>query len=327
MPTWRFSQTAKVGRCPDSGPRDKSAGVSSAPGPYQQEAHQMPGSDAPSTSERTPLRDRRLAGDEEQRLLASLKACGTYFAPLAELALETAMRQSELLSLTSASVDFGRGLAHVRDPDETKGRTVPLSPRAAEIISALPKPVSLVSPLFPISRDELIRVFRRACNAAGIRDLKFQDLRHEAICRMSGRMSMEETMRVVGYKTPAMLMRYYAASDPLHSATNAELPALAATRTVRILVVEDNRDAAHMLAQFLRLSGYAVTVAYTSGEGLEAARKTPPDVVLCDIGLTGRRWLQPRSGVTGEPTNRQRSTDCCNGAKSRGGQTALPRGR
>src|SRR3954463_7656846 len=282
--------------------------------------------DGPSSSERTSLRDRRLAGDEEQRLLANLKACGTYFAPLAELALETAMRQSELLSLTSANVELGRGLAHVRDPDETKGRTVPLSPRAAEIISALPKPFSLIAPLFPISRDELIRVFRRACNDAGIRDLKFQDLRHEAICRMSGRMSMEETMRVVGYKTPAMLMRYYAASDQLHSPANAELPALAATRTVRILVVEDNRDAAHMLAQFLRLSGYAVTVAYTSGEGLEAARKTPPDVALRHR-TTGRRWLHARSGVTGEPTNRQCSTDCCNGAKSRGGQAALPRGR
>jgi CheY-like chemotaxis protein len=96
---------------------------------------------------------------------------------------------------------------------------------------------------------------------------------------------MEETMRVVGYKTPTMLMRYYAAPRELHSSANPELPALAATRTVRILVVEDNRDAAHMLAQFLRLSGYAVTVAYNSGEGLEAARKAPPDVVLCDIGL------------------------------------------
>jgi CheY-like chemotaxis protein len=152
-----------------------------------------------------------------------------------------------------------------------------------EIISALPRPVSLVAPLFPVSRDEVIRVFRRACADAGIQDLKFQDLRHEAICRLAARMSMEETMRVVGYKTPTMLMRYYAASDQIH--ISAELPALGATRTVRILIVEDNRDAAHMLAQFLRLSGYAVTVAYSSGEGLEVARKILPDIVLCDIGL------------------------------------------
>jgi len=261
----------------------------------------MPAPDAARSSDPKHLRDRRLAGDEELRLLTHLKARGTYFAPLAELALETAMRQSELLSLTSANVDLVRGLAHVRDPDETKGRTVPLSPRAMEIISALARPVSLAAPLFPVSRDELIRVFRRACKDAGIRDLKFQDLRHEAISRMSQRMPMEETMRVVGYRTPAMLGRYYAASAPTPSSANAEPPALAAKRALRVLVVEDNRDAAHMLAQFLRLSGYAVTVAYSSAEGLDAARKSPPDVVLCDIGLPDEDGYAFAEALRGNP--------------------------
>lgn len=236
-----------------------------------------------SADRRLP-RDRRLVGDEEQRLLDRLKAYGAFFAPLVELALETAMRQAELLSLTPGEVDSGRGMAHVRKTGDTAARSVPLSPRAAQIISALPKPVSLMAPLFPVSRDELIRVFRRACNDAGIRDLKFQDLRHEAISRICQGLPMEEAMRIVGYKTPAMLMRYYAPSPPLPSPSKPELPALAAKST-RILVVEDNRDAAHTLAQFLRLSGYAVNVAYSSREGLEAAKKTPPDFVLCDIGL------------------------------------------
>src|SRR5512145_2599003 len=61
----------------------------------------------------------------------------------------------------------------------------------------------------PISRDELIRVFRKACTDAGIEDLKFQDLRHEAISRICERLPMQEAMHVVGYKTPAMIMRYY----------------------------------------------------------------------------------------------------------------------
>ena len=236
------------------------------------------------SADRKLPRDRRLAGDEEQRLLDRLKGYGAYFAPLAELALETAMRQAELLSLTPGDVDAGRGIARVRKTDDTAARSVPLSPRALQIVCALPKPVSLMAPLFPLSRDELIRVFRRACNEAGIRDLKFQDLRHEAISRICQGLAMEEAMRIVGYKTPAMLMRYYAASLPLPSPSKPELPALAA-KSARILIVEDNRDAAHMLAQFLRLSGYAVNVAYSTREGLEAAKKTPPDVVLCDIGL------------------------------------------
>jgi CheY-like chemotaxis protein len=53
----------------------------------------------------------------------------------------------------------------------------------------------------------------------------------------------------------------------------------------RVLVVEDDRDSAETLRLLLALCGYQVTVAYTSQQGLEAARKHEPHIVLCDIGL------------------------------------------
>jgi CheY-like chemotaxis protein len=236
---------------------------------------------------RKKARDRRLVGNEEQRLLIQLKARGAYFAPLAELALESAMSQRELLALAPADMDLERRVARVKDADNSRARTVPLSVRAVEIIGALPSPVSLVAPVFPISRDELIRVFRKACTDAGIEDLKFQDLRHEAISRICERLPMQDALRVVGYKTPAMLIRYYpsAAQDVTSAPSTHELPPLATQKKLRILLVEDNRDAAQMLEKFLQLCGYSVTVAYSSREGLEAAKRTSPDVVLCDIGL------------------------------------------
>ncbi len=49
--------------------------------------------------------------------------------------------------------------------------------------------------------------------------------------------------------------------------------------------MEDNHDSAQSLRKLLELCGYSVTVAYSRREGLEAARKTRPDIVLCDIGL------------------------------------------
>ena len=225
-------------------------------------------------------RERRLAGDEEQRLLAQLKALGAYFAPLAELALESAMRQGELLSLTAEDVDLEHRIANVRDAHDAKTRTVPLSTRATQIIRSLPKPMSLVAPLFPLSRDSVIRTFRKACGDAGIRDLSFHDLRHEAIARICARLPMQRAMRIIGYKTPAMLMRYYD-----HPSSQPEPPALAAGRNMRILVVEDNRDSAETLQKLLELCGYSVAVAYSSKEGLESAARTPPDIVLCDIHL------------------------------------------
>ena len=56
-------------------------------------------------------------------------------------------------------------------------------------------------------------------------------------------------------------------------------------RGIRVLVVEDNRDSAESLRQLLYHYGYEVAVAYTGQEGLRAAKRMRPDVVLCDIGL------------------------------------------
>jgi len=53
----------------------------------------------------------------------------------------------------------------------------------------------------------------------------------------------------------------------------------------RVLVVDDNVDAAEMLAEVLRASGYAASVAYDGPVALELARSSPPDIVLIDIGL------------------------------------------
>ncbi len=55
----------------------------------------------------------------------------------------------------------------------------------------------------------------------------------------------------------------------------------------RILVVEDNVDAAESLRELLRLGSHTVEVASSGPEGIEMARSFRPDVILCDIGLPG----------------------------------------
>ena len=55
----------------------------------------------------------------------------------------------------------------------------------------------------------------------------------------------------------------------------------------RVLVVEDNRDAAETLRDLLEIAGHEVEIANAGHAGLEAARRTLPDVVLCDLGLPG----------------------------------------
>ena len=154
-------------------------------------------------------RERRLQPDEETALLEKLHEAGPYMAPLASLAIETAMRQGELLSLTWADVDLQRRIAHLKDTKNSEPRDVPLSTRAIEILKATPRSLEKTAPLFPLSQDEVIRAFRKACTDAKIDNLKFHDLRHEAVTRICERLPMHEAMRVSGHKTPAMLMRYY----------------------------------------------------------------------------------------------------------------------
>lgn len=56
----------------------------------------------------------------------------------------------------------------------------------------------------------------------------------------------------------------------------------------RILVIEDNADAAESMQIMLELSGHSVAVALSGAEGLETARTFLPELVLCDIGLPGQ---------------------------------------
>jgi two-component system CheB/CheR fusion protein len=55
--------------------------------------------------------------------------------------------------------------------------------------------------------------------------------------------------------------------------------------TRRVLVIEDNVDAADSLREALMLAEHEVVVAYRGPDGLKMAREFKPDVVLCDIGL------------------------------------------
>lgn len=70
---------------------------------------------------------------------------------------------------------------------------------------------------------------------------------------------------------------------------------------LRVLVVEDHRDAAESLRTLLQMSGHEVALAYTGPDGLERARTWRPDVVLTDIGLPGMSGLEVARALRADP--------------------------
>jgi len=78
---------------------------------------------------------------------------------------------------------------------------------------------------------------------------------------------------------------------PLHerqeiiSRSDTTAPGSASPHALRAMVVDDNKDAADMLAMLLEARGFEVSVHYTARAALEHARSTQPHVFLLDIGL------------------------------------------
>jgi len=64
-------------------------------------------------------------------------------------------------------------------------------------------------------------------------------------------------------------------------------PEAGLVRPLRVLIVDDNRDAAESLAMVLGMRGYDASVCHDGFAALEAAQRTQPQIVLLDLGLPG----------------------------------------
>lgn len=163
-------------------------------------------------------RDRRLTPSEEKKLLEAARADENPFVePAIVLALETAMRRSELLGLTAADIHFEARYAFLRDTKNGRSRKVPLSTRALQIIRALFALQNLAEDddsgtlLLPLTPNALKKAFfDRVIPKSKVVDFHFHDLRHEAISRLaeSGRFGLLELQSISGHRDIRMLQRY-----------------------------------------------------------------------------------------------------------------------
>ncbi|MFM0122843.1 site-specific integrase [Paraburkholderia sp. RL18-101-BIB-B] len=189
-----------------------------------------------TVSEQEP--ESRAAEDGELERVA--KASSSALLPsIIWLAVETAMRRGEIVSLLWVNVDLNRRVVHLPSTKNGDARDVPLSSRAVAVLQGLKDARNRAKDdaskgdednagrVFEIRSDAVTRAFERAVARArklyvdesnGIKqrpdgkflaDLRFHDLRHEATSRLASIFPMHELTKITGHKDPRMLMRYY----------------------------------------------------------------------------------------------------------------------
>jgi integrase len=153
-------------------------------------------------------RNRRLEARDFARLI---DACGRarvspLLAPIIRLAVETGMRRGEILNIRWSEIDAQHGTLHIPHAKNGYSRTIPLTTEAIRVIASIPRTNDR---LFPKSPNALRLAWERLKERAGVADLHFHDLRHEAITRLFERgLSLPEVALISGHRDPRMLFRY-----------------------------------------------------------------------------------------------------------------------
>ncbi len=150
----------------------------------------------------------RITANEEHALIEAAQRCRTKnLCHLITLAIETAMRRGELLALEWGDIDLERRELLVRQSKNGMPRTIPLSTRAHSTLANMEN--GCCEPVFPLSANAVRLAFERVRTRAGLNDVRFHDLRHEAISRLFDRgLTTPQVALLSGHKTVSQLFRY-----------------------------------------------------------------------------------------------------------------------
>ncbi len=152
-------------------------------------------------------RQRRLNEGEFDQLIQGCDKSHVWWLPcVIGLAIETGMRRGEIVRIRKQDVDLEAKTLHIPLTKNGLSRTIPLTTKAVSIIKDLSE---TEGDLFPITTNALKLAWGRLKRRVGMDDLRFHDLRHEAISRFFEMgLTMPEVALISGHRDPRMLFRY-----------------------------------------------------------------------------------------------------------------------
>ena len=126
---------------------------------------------------------------------------------LIRFALATGMRRGETLNVQTEHINRAARLLHIPETKNGIPRTIPLSSDALAVLDQIDPNDD--GRLFAASPNAVRLSWQRLTRRAGIEDLHFHDLRHEAISRFFERgLSVPEVALISGHRDYRMLFRY-----------------------------------------------------------------------------------------------------------------------
>jgi integrase len=157
-------------------------------------------------------RTRILSRDEETRLLAACERPSRHrLRQMIIIAIETGLRRGEIESLRWNDIDLEKGLLNVQSTNSKtlRGRIVPLSRRAIDIFAKIKAERIARHDRLIFGRVDRKKSFAAACCEAGIKGLRFHDLRHTAITRwLEAGISPTLAMKASGHSQFRTFLRY-----------------------------------------------------------------------------------------------------------------------
>jgi len=140
-----------------------------------------------------------------------LDVANSHLKPILIVALNTAMRRGEILSLKWENVDLLKRRIHIEDSKSGKSRDIPMNNAVVEALSVITQYNKYVFHN-PATRGPLKSIkssFKTACRNADIKGLRFHDLRHTSATRLvETGIDLVTVSKILGHATIAMTVKY-----------------------------------------------------------------------------------------------------------------------
>lgn len=151
---------------------------------------------------------------EQEKLRQRHNGEHAYLKPILIMALNTGMRKSEILNMTWNCVDFEKNEISALNTKNGKKNTIPMSSKLRQTLLKMYSPQNhnkyvFTNPYTGTKYNDIKKCFKTVCKLAGVKNLRFHDLRHTGATRMvAAGVPLPVVRQILNHASIQTTMRY-----------------------------------------------------------------------------------------------------------------------